>query len=145
MKKQIFAALLCSFLFTIPASAEIADHRGPVRDKVRILGGIGGGSGSGGGQESADSDVGTPGSKDGAGDPGAGGGGGGGVPAAGGGGQDGVAGGLADALGDIFGGPDTGRGNVYHGAPGPVAGAGLPFLGVAYGVYWLIRRRRKMN
>ena len=30
-----------------------------------------------------------------------------------------------------------------HGAPGPFAAAGLPFLAVGYGVYWLIRRRRK--
>jgi hypothetical protein len=33
-------------------------------------------------------------------------------------------------------------GNHYHGAPGPVAGAGLPILAVGYGVYWLLRRRR---
>jgi hypothetical protein len=31
----------------------------------------------------------------------------------------------------------------YHGAPGPIAGAGLPFVAVGFGVYWLIRRRRK--
>lgn len=31
----------------------------------------------------------------------------------------------------------------YRGAPAPVAGAGLPVLAVGYGVYWLIRRRRK--
>jgi hypothetical protein len=30
-----------------------------------------------------------------------------------------------------------------HGAPGPVVGAGLPVLVVGFGVYWLIRRRRK--
>jgi hypothetical protein len=29
-----------------------------------------------------------------------------------------------------------------HGAPGPIAGAGLPVLAVGYGVYWFIRRRR---
>jgi hypothetical protein len=33
----------------------------------------------------------------------------------------------------------------FHGAPGPIAGAGLPFLAVGYGVYWLVRRRRKAN
>jgi hypothetical protein len=31
----------------------------------------------------------------------------------------------------------------YRGAPGPIAGAGLPILAVGYGVYWVIRRRRK--
>lgn len=29
------------------------------------------------------------------------------------------------------------------GAPGPIAGAGLPILAAGYGVYWLIKRRRK--
>jgi hypothetical protein len=28
-------------------------------------------------------------------------------------------------------------------APGPIAGAGLPVIAVGFGVYWLIRRRRK--
>jgi len=31
----------------------------------------------------------------------------------------------------------------YRGAPGPIAGAGLPFLAVGYGVYWLVKRRRR--
>lgn len=30
----------------------------------------------------------------------------------------------------------------YRGAPGPIAGAGLPILAVGYGIYWLVRRRR---
>ncbi|WP_152535918.1 hypothetical protein [Bradyrhizobium sp. Ai1a-2] len=29
------------------------------------------------------------------------------------------------------------------GAPGPIAGAGLPILAIGYGVYWLMKRRRK--
>jgi hypothetical protein len=32
---------------------------------------------------------------------------------------------------------------AYRGAPGPIAGAGLPVVAVGFGVYWLIRRRRK--
>ena len=35
------------------------------------------------------------------------------------------------------------QGGAIRGAPGPVAGAGIPFLVVGYGVYWLIKRRRK--
>ena len=31
-----------------------------------------------------------------------------------------------------------------HGAPGPIVGAaGLPILAAGYGVFWLVRRRRK--
>jgi MYXO-CTERM domain-containing protein len=30
-----------------------------------------------------------------------------------------------------------------HPAPAPIAGGGLPVLAVGFGVYWLIRRRRK--
>jgi MYXO-CTERM domain-containing protein len=33
----------------------------------------------------------------------------------------------------------------YHAAPGPVAGASLPVLAVGFGVYWLVRRRRKSS
>jgi hypothetical protein len=32
---------------------------------------------------------------------------------------------------------------VVKGAPGPIAGAGLPVLAVGFGVYWLIKRRRR--
>ena len=34
------------------------------------------------------------------------------------------------------------REHPSHGVPGPIAGAGLPFLAVGFGVYWLVRRRR---
>jgi hypothetical protein len=34
------------------------------------------------------------------------------------------------------------NGGTYGGVPGPLAGAGLPFIAVGYGVYWLVRRRR---
>jgi hypothetical protein len=33
---------------------------------------------------------------------------------------------------------ERGHSNV----PGPILGAGLPVIAVAYGAYWLIRRRR---
>ncbi len=35
-------------------------------------------------------------------------------------------------------------GNV-SGAPAPIAGAGLPVLAIGYGVYWLVKRRRKVS
>jgi len=33
----------------------------------------------------------------------------------------------------------------YSGAPGPIVGAGLPALaiGIGYGAYWLVKRRRR--
>jgi hypothetical protein len=33
----------------------------------------------------------------------------------------------------------------YSGAPGPIAGAGLPILAVGYGAYWLVRRYRRKS
>ena len=39
----------------------------------------------------------------------------------------------------------NGGGRDVHGAPGPIAGAGLPVLAIGYGVYWLVKRRRKPN
>jgi hypothetical protein len=36
-----------------------------------------------------------------------------------------------------------GGGSGPRGAPGPIAGAGLPFLALGAGAYWLIQRRRK--
>ena len=42
-------------------------------------------------------------------------------------------------------GHDRGDDHGYHGAPGPIVGAGLPVLAIGYGVYWLVKRRRKPN
>ena len=39
----------------------------------------------------------------------------------------------------------NGGGRDVRGAPGPIAGAGLPVLAIGYGVYWLVKRRRKPN
>jgi len=50
---------------------------------------------------------------------------------------------LADDHDRYSGGRDHGDRGHVHGAPGPIAGAGLPVLAVGYGVYWLVRRRRK--
>jgi hypothetical protein len=36
-------------------------------------------------------------------------------------------------------------GGGVHGAPGPIVGAGLPLIAVGYGVYWLVKRRRKAD
>lgn len=39
--------------------------------------------------------------------------------------------------------PGQNKPEHVSGAPGPIAGAGLPILAVGYGVYWLLKRRRK--
>jgi hypothetical protein len=39
--------------------------------------------------------------------------------------------------------PGQNKPDNVSGAPGPIAGAGLPILAIGYGVYWLIKRRRK--
>lgn len=41
--------------------------------------------------------------------------------------------------------PGNWKSGGVHGAPGPLAGAGLPVLVVAYGVYRLVKRRRKVD
>ena len=38
--------------------------------------------------------------------------------------------------------PTNWKDGGVHGAPGPIAGAGLPILALSYGIYWLVRRRR---
>jgi hypothetical protein len=40
---------------------------------------------------------------------------------------------------------DGGGRDHVHGAPGPIAGAGLPILAVGYGAYWLVRRYRRKS
>lgn len=40
-------------------------------------------------------------------------------------------------------GDQDGHGGAVKGAPGPIAGAGLPVLAIGYGVYWLVKRRRE--
>jgi hypothetical protein len=41
----------------------------------------------------------------------------------------------------------NGNGNCDHNhpAPGPIVGAGLPGLAVGYGIFWLVRRRRRAD
>jgi hypothetical protein len=39
--------------------------------------------------------------------------------------------------------PSDYKNGGVHGAPGPIAGAGLPALAIGYGVYWLATRRRR--
>jgi hypothetical protein len=41
--------------------------------------------------------------------------------------------------------PSNWKDGGIHGAPGPLVGAGLPIALVAYGVYRLVSRRRKVD
>ena len=41
--------------------------------------------------------------------------------------------------------PPPADGGRYSGAPGPIVGAGLPIFAIGYGVYWLVKRRRKTD
>jgi hypothetical protein len=42
--------------------------------------------------------------------------------------------------------PNGGNGQNVVGAPGPIAGAGLPMLlAVGFGAYWLVRRYRRKS
>jgi hypothetical protein len=40
---------------------------------------------------------------------------------------------------------NQGGGGSTHAVPGPLVGAGLPFLAVGYGAYWLVRRYRRKS
>jgi hypothetical protein len=46
------------------------------------------------------------------------------------------------ALADRDGNKDGWRDHHSHGVPGPLVGAGLPFLAIGLGAYWLVRRSR---
>jgi hypothetical protein len=53
---------------------------------------------------------------------------------------------LADpGKGKGWGDGDGGGRDHVRGAPGPIAGAGLPILAVGYGAYWLVRRYRRKS
>lgn len=43
------------------------------------------------------------------------------------------------------GGNNGGGGGPNRGVPGPLVGAGLPFIAVGYGAYWLVRRYRRKS
>jgi hypothetical protein len=42
-------------------------------------------------------------------------------------------------------GQGVGGGQGHKAVPGPLVGAGLPFLAVGYGAYWLARRYRRKS
>jgi hypothetical protein len=41
--------------------------------------------------------------------------------------------------------PSPPSGGGTHPVPGPLVGAGLPFIAVGYGAYWLVRRYRRKS
>jgi hypothetical protein len=48
----------------------------------------------------------------------------------------------------VYEGPDRTKSESWkdggvHGAPGPIAGAGLPVIAIGYGAFWLYRRYRR--
>jgi len=58
--------------------------------------------------------------------------------------------GIALLIMALFGAPvahggTDGAPTTVRGAPGPIAGAGLPILAVGYGAYWLVRRYRRKS
>jgi len=52
---------------------------------------------------------------------------------------------ISPAFAQNQGGNQGGNNQGAYRAPGPIAGASLPVLAVGFGVYWLVRRRRKAN
>ena len=52
---------------------------------------------------------------------------------------------LVGAVDPVFAACPTAVGCGVHGAPGPIAGAGLPIVAVAIAAYWLVRRYRQKS
>jgi len=42
-------------------------------------------------------------------------------------------------------GNSQGQNQGVYGAPGPIAGIGLPIIAIGFGVYWLVRRQRQIK
>jgi hypothetical protein len=160
MRKIAFGTMLLSIIIAAPALADSADHRDRDGGRSVRLGGVGNQNSDRdkGGKES-DARHGSTGAGAGAGvvggsDAVSGSGGqsehkvvSGSVAAGNAGGEgehNGLLGRLAGVAGDVFaGGGDLASGHGAHGAPGPIAGGGLPIFALGAGIYWVIRRARR--